>query len=139
MNWPLFLQLMKLILKIFVTGKEFWFRTRFASCFAESSLEKLWDKIISTSCEFDVLVALGLLKFNKNKIIEMEPQQVTHHLRNIEISEKEAEVVISKALEYHSILNNEDPLSSTMNLQNNKKQNHLPAKVPKQNPKQKKT
>jgi len=63
---------------------ERWLRTRFASCFAESSsLEKLWGKVISISSEFDVLIALAILKLRNKIIVDMDPKQVTHHLRNV--------------------------------------------------------
>lgn len=79
-----------------------WFRTHFASCFPESCLELLWDKLMATSAEFEVLVACHLLvsrRFQIRMQLGRDPSQLTYELRNLTISHAQASIVITRALE----------------------------------------
>jgi len=96
-----------------------WFRTHFACCFPESSLELLWDKLMATSPEFEVLVACHLLvsrRFQIRMRVDRDPNQLTYELRNLTISHSQASIVIARALEYYIASERQSQLTIT-NLQ----------------------
>uniref|UniRef100_UPI003AAE9FA0 TBC1 domain family member 7 isoform X3 n=1 Tax=Centroberyx gerrardi TaxID=166262 RepID=UPI003AAE9FA0 len=75
-----------------------WFRRCFAGCLPESSLQRVWDKVISGSCKILVFVALEILL--SYKIILMginRPEGVVKFLCNI--PQENTDAIVTKAID----------------------------------------
>ncbi|XP_025920048.1 TBC1 domain family member 7 isoform X2 [Apteryx mantelli] len=60
-----------------------WFKKCFAGCLPESSLQRVWDKVISGSCKILVFVAVEILLTFKMKIIALNTaEKITQFLEN---------------------------------------------------------
>ncbi|XP_043362957.1 TBC1 domain family member 7 isoform X2 [Dermochelys coriacea] len=60
-----------------------WFKKCFAGCLPESSLQRVWDKVISGSCKILVFVALEILLTFKMKIMALtNTEKITQFLEN---------------------------------------------------------
>ncbi|KAM8874077.1 TBC1 domain family member 7 isoform 1-T4 [Spinachia spinachia] len=61
-----------------------WFRRCFAGCLPESSLQRVWDKVISGSCKVLVFVALEILLSYNNMLLGISrPEGVAKLLCNV--------------------------------------------------------
>ncbi|KAJ7986355.1 hypothetical protein DPEC_G00339060 [Dallia pectoralis] len=61
-----------------------WFRRCFAGCLPESSLQRVWDKVISGSCKILVFVAVEILLLYKIMLMNMSrPEGVVNFLCNM--------------------------------------------------------
>ncbi|XP_042078938.1 TBC1 domain family member 7 isoform X3 [Haplochromis burtoni] len=75
-----------------------WFRCCFAGCLPESSLQRVWDKVISGSCKILVFVALEILL--SYKIILMginRPEGMVKFLCNI--PQENTDAIVTKAID----------------------------------------
>ncbi|XP_041902751.1 TBC1 domain family member 7-like isoform X2 [Corvus kubaryi] len=62
---------------------DLWFKKCFAGCLPESSLQRVWDKVISGSCKILVFVAVEILLTFKMKIIALNTaEKITQFLEN---------------------------------------------------------
>uniref|UniRef100_A0A6B2LAI4 TBC1 domain family member 7 n=1 Tax=Arcella intermedia TaxID=1963864 RepID=A0A6B2LAI4_9EUKA len=102
-----------------------WLRTRFASCFSENFLLRLWDKVIASSApsipnrtsqldSFEILLSISILIVSKNQIYPLDASEIPHYLRNKKF--EEAEAIFAKTLDLYSVLLNED--KNTFNSKN---------------------
>ncbi|KAM6088066.1 TBC1 domain family member 7 isoform 2-T2 [Chlamydotis macqueenii] len=77
---------------------DLWFKKCFAGCLPESSLQRVWDKVISGSCKILVFVALEILLTFKMKIIALNTaEKVTQFLENI--PQENTDAIVSKAVD----------------------------------------
>uniref|UniRef100_V9KP96 TBC1 domain family member 7 n=1 Tax=Callorhinchus milii TaxID=7868 RepID=V9KP96_CALMI len=77
---------------------DLWFRCCFAGCLPESSLQRVWDKIISGSCKILVFVALEILLTFKMKLMAInKAENITQFLENI--PQENTDAIISKAID----------------------------------------
>nr|XP_047931571.1 TBC1 domain family member 7 isoform X4 [Anser cygnoides] len=77
---------------------DLWFKKCFAGCLPESSLQRVWDKIISGSCKILVFVALEILLTFKMKIIALTTaEKITQFLENI--PQDNTDAIVSKAVD----------------------------------------
>uniref|UniRef100_A0A3B4BMJ9 TBC1 domain family member 7 n=1 Tax=Pygocentrus nattereri TaxID=42514 RepID=A0A3B4BMJ9_PYGNA len=61
-----------------------WFRRCFAGCLPESSLQRVWDKVISGSCKILVFVAVEILLSYKIMLLGMSrPEAIVNFLSNV--------------------------------------------------------
>ncbi|XP_015225217.1 PREDICTED: TBC1 domain family member 7-like, partial [Cyprinodon variegatus] len=61
-----------------------WFKRCFAGCLPESSLQRVWDKVISGSCKILVFVALEILLSYKIMLMgNTRPEGVVKFLCNV--------------------------------------------------------
>ncbi|XP_068787936.1 TBC1 domain family member 7 isoform X6 [Struthio camelus] len=75
-----------------------WFKKCFAGCLPESSLQRVWDKVISGSCKILVFVAVEILLTFKMKIIAMNTaEKITQFLENI--PQDNTDAIVSKAVD----------------------------------------
>ncbi|XP_047231637.1 TBC1 domain family member 7 isoform X1 [Girardinichthys multiradiatus] len=75
-----------------------WFKRCFAGCLPESSLQRVWDKVISGSCKILVFVALEILLSYKIMLIgNTRPEGVVKFLCNI--PQENTEAIVSKAID----------------------------------------
>ncbi|KAF7694395.1 hypothetical protein HF521_008148 [Silurus meridionalis] len=75
-----------------------WFRRCFADCLPESSLQRVWDKVISGSCKILVFVAMEILLSYKIKLMGMSrPDAVVKFLSNI--PQENMDAIVTKAIE----------------------------------------
>ncbi|KAM9286022.1 TBC1 domain family member 7-like isoform 2-T4 [Cariama cristata] len=64
---------------------DLWFKKCFAGCLPESSLQRVWDKVISGSCKILVFVAVEILLTFKIKIIALNTaEKIMQFLENME-------------------------------------------------------
>ncbi|XP_075273036.1 TBC1 domain family member 7 isoform X2 [Opisthocomus hoazin] len=62
---------------------DLWFKKCFAGCLPESSLQRVWDKVISGSCKILVFVAVEILLTFKMKILALNTaEKITQFLEN---------------------------------------------------------
>ncbi|XP_015710207.1 TBC1 domain family member 7 isoform X2 [Coturnix japonica] len=77
---------------------DLWFKKCFAGCLPESSLQRVWDKVISGSCKILVFVALEILLTFKMKIIALTTaEKITQFLENI--PQENTDAIVSKAVD----------------------------------------
>ncbi|XP_030408289.1 TBC1 domain family member 7-like [Gopherus evgoodei] len=75
-----------------------WFKKCFAGCLPESSLQRVWDKVISGSCKILVFVALEILLTFKMKIMALtNAEKITQFLENI--PQDNTDAIVSKAID----------------------------------------
>ncbi|XP_056337747.1 TBC1 domain family member 7 [Danio aesculapii] len=75
-----------------------WFRRCFAGCLPESSLQRVWDKVISGSCKILVFVAVEILLSYKIMIMGMnQPDAVYHFLTNM--PQENTDAIVTKAID----------------------------------------
>nr|XP_033790530.1 TBC1 domain family member 7 [Geotrypetes seraphini]XP_033790531.1 TBC1 domain family member 7 [Geotrypetes seraphini]XP_033790532.1 TBC1 domain family member 7 [Geotrypetes seraphini]XP_033790533.1 TBC1 domain family member 7 [Geotrypetes seraphini]XP_033790534.1 TBC1 domain family member 7 [Geotrypetes seraphini]XP_033790535.1 TBC1 domain family member 7 [Geotrypetes seraphini] len=76
---------------------DLWFNRCFAGCLPESSLQRIWDKVISGSCKILVFLAMEILLTYKMKIISLNnAEAVRDFLENI--PQENTDAVVSKAV-----------------------------------------
>ncbi|XP_059736366.1 TBC1 domain family member 7 isoform X2 [Bos taurus] len=64
---------------------ELWFKKCFAGCLPESSLQRIWDKVVSGSCKILVFVAVEILLTFKIKVMALNSaEKITKFLENLE-------------------------------------------------------
>uniref|UniRef100_A0A5F8GTV8 TBC1 domain family member 7 n=1 Tax=Monodelphis domestica TaxID=13616 RepID=A0A5F8GTV8_MONDO len=65
---------------------DLWFEKCFAGCLPESSLQRVWDKVISGSCKILVFVAVEILLTFKIKIMALDnAEKITKFLENVSV------------------------------------------------------
>lgn len=75
-----------------------WFRRCFAGCLPESSLQRVWDKVISGSCKILVFVAVEILLSYKIMLMGMNhPDRVFNFLSNM--PQENTDAVVTKAID----------------------------------------
>ncbi|NXA46935.1 TBCD7 protein, partial [Nothocercus julius] len=75
-----------------------WFKKCFAGCLPESSLQRVWDKVISGSCKILVFVAVEILLTFKMKIIALgTAEKIIQFLENI--PQDNTDAIVSKAVD----------------------------------------
>ncbi|XP_057697217.1 TBC1 domain family member 7 isoform X2 [Corythoichthys intestinalis] len=75
-----------------------WFRHCFAGCLPESSLQRVWDKVISGSCKILVFVALEILLSYKIMLLGISrPEGVVKFLCNI--PQENTDAIVTKAID----------------------------------------
>ncbi|XP_069572931.1 TBC1 domain family member 7 isoform X1 [Brachyistius frenatus] len=75
-----------------------WFRRCFAGCLPESSLQRVWDKVISGSCKILVFVALEILLSYKIMLMGINRSEgVVRFLRNI--PQENTDAIVTKAID----------------------------------------
>uniref|UniRef100_W5N6B0 TBC1 domain family member 7 n=1 Tax=Lepisosteus oculatus TaxID=7918 RepID=W5N6B0_LEPOC len=75
-----------------------WFRRCFAGCLPESSLQRVWDKIISGSCKILVFVAVEILLGYKIMLMGMnKPEDITQFLENM--PQENTDAIVTKAID----------------------------------------
>ncbi|XP_051872106.1 TBC1 domain family member 7 isoform X1 [Pristis pectinata] len=75
-----------------------WFTHCFAGYLPESSLQRVWDKVISGSCKILVFVAMEILLTFKMKLMAMnKAESITQFLLNI--PQENTDAIISKAID----------------------------------------
>ncbi|XP_056132139.1 TBC1 domain family member 7 isoform X2 [Lampris incognitus] len=75
-----------------------WFRCCFAGCLPESSLQRVWDKVISGSCKILVFVALEILLSYKIVLMGINrPEGVVNFLRNV--PQENTDAIVTKAID----------------------------------------
>ncbi|XP_039382160.1 TBC1 domain family member 7 [Mauremys reevesii] len=75
-----------------------WFKKCFAGCLPESSLQRVWDKVISGSCKILVFVALEILLTFKMKVMALtNAEKITQFLENI--PQDNTDAIVSKAID----------------------------------------
>ncbi|KAG7488406.1 hypothetical protein MATL_G00034170 [Megalops atlanticus] len=75
-----------------------WFRRCFAGCFPESSLQRVWDKVISGSCKILVFVAVEVLLSYKIMLMGMsKPEAIVQFLSNI--PQENTDAIVTKAID----------------------------------------
>lgn len=77
---------------------DLWFQKCFAGCLPDSSLQRVWDKIVSGSCKILVFVAMEVLLTFKMKLMAMsKSEDITQFLENIPKDNTDA--IVSKAID----------------------------------------
>lgn len=75
-----------------------WFRRCFAGCLPESSLQRVWDKMISGSCKILVFVAVEILLSYKIMLMGMSrPEGVVNFL--CKIPQENTDAIVTKAID----------------------------------------
>ncbi|KAG5849869.1 hypothetical protein ANANG_G00076270 [Anguilla anguilla] len=75
-----------------------WFRRCFAGCFPESSLQRVWDKVISGSCKILVFVAVEVLLSYKIMLMGMsKPDAIVHFLSSM--PQENTDAIVTKAID----------------------------------------
>ncbi|KAI7799369.1 TBC1 domain family member 7 [Triplophysa rosa] len=75
-----------------------WFRRCFAGCLPESSLQRVWDKVISGSCKILVFVAVEILLSYKIMLMGMNhPDGVFNFLSNM--PQENTDAIVTKAID----------------------------------------
>uniref|UniRef100_A0A8D2JED6 TBC1 domain family member 7 n=1 Tax=Varanus komodoensis TaxID=61221 RepID=A0A8D2JED6_VARKO len=65
---------------------DFWFKRCFAGCLPESSLQRVWDKVISGSCKILVFIAVEILLTFKMKLMALNSaEKIEQFLQNVSI------------------------------------------------------
>ncbi|XP_048417723.1 TBC1 domain family member 7 isoform X3 [Stegostoma tigrinum] len=102
---------------------DLWFMHCFAGCLPESSLQRVWDKIISGSCKILVFVAMEILLTFKVKLMAMnKAENIAQFLQNMlprwlwflhfhrlspKIPQENTDAIISKAIDlWHKYVGN---------------------------------
>ncbi|XP_023567924.1 TBC1 domain family member 7 isoform X2 [Octodon degus] len=77
---------------------DLWFKRCFAGCLPESSLQRVWDKVVSGSCKILVFVAVEILLTFKLKLMALNSaEKITKFLANIPRDSSDA--IVSKAID----------------------------------------
>ncbi|XP_028335079.1 TBC1 domain family member 7 isoform X2 [Physeter macrocephalus] len=77
---------------------DLWFKRCFAGCLPESSLQRVWDKVISGSCKILVFVAVEILLTFKIKVMALNSaEKITKFLENI--PQDSSDAIVSKAID----------------------------------------
>uniref|UniRef100_A0A8C6BGT1 TBC1 domain family member 7 n=1 Tax=Monodon monoceros TaxID=40151 RepID=A0A8C6BGT1_MONMO len=77
---------------------DLWFKRCFAGCLPESSLQRVWDKVISGSCKILVFVAVEILLTFKIKVMALNgAEKITKFLENI--PQDSSDAIVSKAID----------------------------------------
>ncbi|XP_075866593.1 TBC1 domain family member 7 isoform X1 [Microcebus murinus] len=75
-----------------------WFKRCFAGCLPESSLQRVWDKVVSGSCKILVFVAVEILLTFKIKVMALNSaEKITKFLENI--PQDSSDAIVSKAID----------------------------------------
>lgn len=75
-----------------------WFRRCFAGSLPESSLQRVWDKVISGSCKILVFVALEILLTYKIMLMGLSrPEAIVKFLNNL--PQENSDAVVTKAID----------------------------------------
>uniref|UniRef100_A0AAY4CS13 TBC1 domain family member 7 n=1 Tax=Denticeps clupeoides TaxID=299321 RepID=A0AAY4CS13_9TELE len=74
-----------------------WFKRCFAGCLPETSLQRIWDKVISGSCKILVFVAMEILLSYKIKLMGMKPEGAADFLSNI--PQDNTDAMVTKAID----------------------------------------
>ncbi|XP_018615737.1 TBC1 domain family member 7 isoform X1 [Scleropages formosus] len=75
-----------------------WFRRCFSGCFPESSLQRVWDKVISGSCKVLVFVAVEILLSYKIVLIgQSRPEAIVQFLSNM--PQENTDAIVTKAID----------------------------------------
>ncbi|XP_039609951.1 TBC1 domain family member 7 [Polypterus senegalus] len=75
-----------------------WFRKCFAGCLPDSSLQRVWDKLISGSCKILVFVAMEILLSYKIMLLGMnKAESITQFLENM--PQENTDAIVSKAVD----------------------------------------
>ncbi|XP_008569257.1 PREDICTED: TBC1 domain family member 7 [Galeopterus variegatus] len=75
-----------------------WFKKCFAGCLPESSLQRIWDKVVSGSCKILVFVAVEILLTFKIKVMALNSaEKITKFLENI--PQDSSDAIVSKAID----------------------------------------
>lgn len=77
---------------------DLWFRRCFAGCLPESSLQRVWDKVVSGSCKILVFVAVEILLTFKIKVMALtSAEKITQFLESI--PQDSSDAIVSKAID----------------------------------------
>ncbi|XP_037699203.1 TBC1 domain family member 7 isoform X2 [Choloepus didactylus] len=77
---------------------DLWFKMCFAGCLPESSLQRVWDKVVSGSCKILVFVAVEILLTFKMKVMALNSaEKITKFLENI--PQDSSDAIVSKAID----------------------------------------
>nr|XP_039335600.1 TBC1 domain family member 7-like [Saimiri boliviensis boliviensis] len=77
---------------------DLWFKRCFAGCLPESSLQRVWDKVVSGSCKILVFVAVEILLTFKIKVMALNStEKNTKFLENI--PQDSSDAIVSKAID----------------------------------------
>ncbi|XP_012885914.1 PREDICTED: TBC1 domain family member 7 isoform X2 [Dipodomys ordii] len=77
---------------------DLWFRRCFAGCLPESSLQRVWDKVVSGSCKILLFVAVEILLTFKIKVMALNSaEKITKFLENI--PQDSSDAIVSKAID----------------------------------------
>lgn len=77
---------------------DLWFKRCFAGCLPESSLQRVWDKVVSGSCKILVFVAVEILLTFKMKVMALSSaEKITKFLENI--PQDSSDAIVSKAID----------------------------------------
>ncbi|XP_045154615.1 TBC1 domain family member 7 [Echinops telfairi] len=77
---------------------DLWFKNCFAGCLPESSLQRVWDKVVSGSCKILVFVAVEILLTFKIKVMALHSaEKITEFLKNI--PQDSSDAIVSKAID----------------------------------------
>ncbi|XP_045440236.1 TBC1 domain family member 7 isoform X5 [Pipistrellus kuhlii] len=77
---------------------DLWFKRCFAGCLPESSLQRVWDKVVSGSCKILVFVAVEILLTFKLKVMALNnSEKITKFLENI--PQDSSDAIVSKAID----------------------------------------
>ncbi|XP_012965985.1 TBC1 domain family member 7 isoform X1 [Mesocricetus auratus] len=77
---------------------DLWFKRCFAGCLPESSLQRVWDKVVSGSCKILVFVAVEILLTFKIKVMALNSvEKITEFLENI--PQDSSDAIVSKAID----------------------------------------
>lgn len=77
---------------------DLWFKRCFAGCLPESSLQRVWDKVVSGSCKILVFVAVEILLTFKLKVMALNnSEKITKFLENM--PQDSSDAIVSKAID----------------------------------------
>ncbi|XP_075412627.1 TBC1 domain family member 7-like [Tenrec ecaudatus] len=77
---------------------DLWFKNCFAGCLPESSLQRVWDKVVSGSCKILVFVAVEILSTFKIKVMALSSaEKITGFLENF--PQDSSGAIVSKAID----------------------------------------
>ncbi|KAL2089395.1 hypothetical protein ACEWY4_014083 [Coilia grayii] len=74
-----------------------WFERCFAGCLPDTSLQRVWDKVISGSCKILVFVAMEILLTYKIMLMGMKPEAVANFLYNM--PQENTDAIVTKAID----------------------------------------
>lgn len=74
-----------------------WFKRCFAGCLPDTSLQRVWDKVISGSCKILVFVAMEILLTYKIMLMGMKPDSVAMFLCNM--PQENTDAIVTKAID----------------------------------------
>ncbi|KAM9307805.1 TBC1 domain family member 7 [Gastrophryne carolinensis] len=77
---------------------DLWFRKCFAGCLCASSLQRVWDKLVSGSCKVLVFVAVGIMLTFKMKVMGLTSSDRIHEFLQ-KIPEDNTDPIVNKAID----------------------------------------